>query len=176
MSYSTIMSVGPNRQPEVILGLRNSHGSAPVIWDKLCQELYGLRPFEYSIGDTLDKLWPRWRDLSIPEHKRAVLMMTYDLAYIRKEHYARAASDIRKWLADYPVNSEYVNHWPRIAEFYESNPGYDAIAIHQTSVSENPFYGEWDDEKEDYNLIEWGRVYEVYDEIDGIANARPVEG
>lgn len=169
MSCTTIISVGPGKQPEPILVLRNSHGSAPVIWDALCQELCRTKPFEYSIGDNLDKLWPRWRDLSIPDYKRAVLMMTYDLAYVRKEHYARAASDIRKWLTDYPVNSEYVNHWPEIAEFYESNLSYDAIAIHQTSVTKNPFEGEWDDEQENRGLIDWGETYEIYDEIDGLA-------
>lgn len=169
MSYSTILKVSPGKHPVSFKELHNSYGSAPVIWNTLCQEYYGTKWFS-STGDILDRLWSSWKDLSIPEYKRALLMMTFDHAYVRKEHFARAAKDIRKWIETYPQDDLHVNHWPAIAEVYESDPDCYALAIYQTSVSENPFQGPYNEEKDDYDLIDWITTYEIYEELDSLCN------
>ena len=144
--------------------LRNSHGSAPVVWDIMAQNYLGLPPFGYSFQT--DKLWPLWKDLSIPEHQRAVLGMTYDNAVIIKTDFARAASDLKKFLQDFPVNPEYENHWPTILEVFESNPDCDAIGFYWTSVSEDPFLGEYNEDTEEYEPMNWKNYWSMYNTLD----------
>lgn len=75
MSYTTIKALWPGEKHEDLKELRNSWGSAPIIWDTMCQKYCGTKPLAYMDG-ALDCLWPRWKDLSIPKHHRSVLMMT----------------------------------------------------------------------------------------------------
>lgn len=155
------------KQPEGVIDVvefRNSHGSAPVVWDLIAQKYLGLQPFHYSFHT--EKLWPLWKDLTIPEHHRAVLAMTYDDTVIIKTDFKRAAEDIRKFLEDFPVNPEYVNHWPAILEIFEGNPDCDAIGFYWTSVSEDPFQGDWNEETEDYEPLNWKRYWSMYNTLD----------
>lgn len=147
-----------------VLEFSNSHGSAPVVWDLMAQKYLGLQPFHYSFHT--EKLWPLWKDLTIPEYHRAVLAMTYDDTVIIKTDFQRAAKDIRKFLEDFPVNPEYVNHWPAILEIFEGNPDCDAIGFYWTSVSEDPFQGDWNEETEDYEPLNWKRYWSMYNTLD----------
>ncbi len=168
MSYTTIKAIDPGVKHWDLEELRNSHGSAPVIWNAMCKKYYGTEDHAYMFNGTLDRLWPRWKDLSIPEHQRAVLMITYDRAYVLKKDYARAVADIKKFFEDFPANPEYVNHWPRIATLFESNPDIPAIGLYCTSVSEDPFQGPWNEEKEEYDQPDWDDCYSVYAKIDSV--------
>lgn len=166
MSYTTIKAIWPGEKHEDLQELRNSHGSAPVIWDAMCQKYLGTEPFMYF--SVTDKLWPLWKDMSIPEHQRAVLFMTYDQVYVSKKDYARAAADIRKFLQDFPQSSERVNHWPAIAALFESDPDIPAIGLHCTSVSEDPFQGPWNEETEEYDQPDWSACNDIYADLDGL--------
>jgi len=168
MSYTTVKALVIGGRSEDIEELRNSHGSAPVIWDPLCQRYLGTGPFSWSLDDTIDRLWPLWRDPALPEHQRAVLRMTYDYAYVSKKDFGRAAADIRKFLVDFPVNPQYVNHWPRIAEIFEGNPDVPAIGFEWTSCAEDLWRGGWDEDEEEYGLIDWTLPSDVYGAIDGL--------
>jgi len=173
MSYTTVLNVIiDNDQVKIddIKELRNSHGSAPPVWDSMCQKYFGTEPHGYMHNGTLDLLWPRYKDLSIPEHQRAVLMMTYDKCYVAKKNFKRAASDIRKFLTDFPPIEGNVNHWDEIAKIYESDPDADGIGLHCTSVSENPFEGEWNEENEDYELLDADEIFEIYAELNSLTN------
>jgi hypothetical protein len=164
MSHSTLVEVKKGSSPIDIMELRNGHGSAPVIWDSMFQR-YVDGNGRYWEDENMDKLWPLHKDKTIPASHRAVLMMTFDTAIVRKENFPIAAADIRSFMAEFPPNPEHVNHWPRIAEYYESNPDISALGIHHTSVSENPFDGEWDEEAEEYGPTDWDSVYEIYETI-----------
>jgi len=150
--------------------LRNSWGSAPVIWDALCQKYYGCEPHGYSFDGTLDKLWPRYQDLSIPEYERAALMLTFDRAYVSKEHYDRMATDIGRWLETHPPKKDRVNHWVELQKIFESNPDCPAIGLQCTTVSDNPFHGSWDEEAEEYPPVDWGAAFEIYAELDALTS------
>ena len=115
----------------------------------------------------IDKLWPLANREDIPLHHRAVLAMTYDWMYVLKEHYSRAAEYIRLYLADFPPNEATVNHWPAIAELFEGNTDCPAIGLWLTSVCEDPFAGEWDDEAEEYSQPDWSRYWSLFDHLDG---------
>lgn len=168
MSYTTVIALWPGEKNEDFEKLGNSHGSAPPVWNSMCKKYYGTEDHAYMFNGTLNRLWPRWKDLSIPEHQRAVLMMTFDRAYVSKKYYARAVKDIDLFFKDFPPNPEYVNHWPRLREIYESDPDIPAIGLHCTSVSENPFDGEWNEEKEEYDQPDWEECYDIYIELDNL--------
>ena len=93
-------------------------------------------------------------------------MMTYDKAYVVKADYERAAKDIRSFLKDFPPKHGGANHWTRIAEIFEGNPDNPAIGFHCTSVSEDPFEGPWDEEKDEQGPTDWTDCYDMYAEID----------
>lgn len=160
MSYTTIIHVYPGEKIECGEELKNAWGSAPYIWDYLIKKY--IDPEGNMMYEKYTKvLWGMWKDSSVPIEARVVLMMTFDRAYITKENYSKAANAIRKFL-EIHNNTNVVNHWPRIAEIFESNPDIPAIGLWCTSVSENPFNGGYDEEKEEYLLPNWDECYDIY--------------
>ena len=169
MSYTTILHVFPNNKVECGIKLKNAWGSAPVVWDALCQKYLGFEPLRYVSKD-LSGLWNLWRDNSVPLHNRAVLMMTFDRAYVSKTDYQRAADDIRKFLRDFPPDQKSVNHWNFIADFFSHNPEVPAIGFWCTSVSDNPFNGQYNDETEEYDAPDWNECRDIYRHLDGVTS------
>ncbi len=168
MSRTTVKGVFPGKRVEDIEVLRNSHGSAPVIWNEMAKRYLGLKDFEY--WTERDGLWvlngllALYERISMPRHHRIVLKMTYDNALVMRTNYKQAARDIRAFLTDFPVRKEYANHWPRIAEIFDSEPNYPAIGFHMTSVSEDPFQGPFNEETEEHDPPEWDLYWDVYAE------------
>lgn len=160
MSHTTIMAVWPGEKADKLRTFQNSHGSAPVIWNALAMKYLGLGNFEYSLHAR--EVWPLYKRADMPRHQRAVLLMTYDNAIVMKEDYKQAAADIRAFLSDFPQNHEYANHWPEVAGLFESDPDCPAIGFHMTSVSENPFQGQWNEEIEDYDPPDWKWYWDAY--------------
>ena len=163
MSYTSILKIDPGVSVETMEELGNSHGSAPVVWNIFGTKYMGLKDCEYSWHT--DDLWPKWKDQNIPLHHRAVLAMTFDMAYVSKQNYSRAAEDIRNFLADFPPVDKYVNHWPAIAKMYEDCPDSPAIALHHMSVGES-IITEWDEDLEEYVPIGKDKLFEVYEELE----------
>ena len=138
--------------------LRNSWGSAPVIWNVMAKKY--LKTDSWA-GYT-DKLWPLYRDEQIPAYLRAVHLFTFDRFYVSKKDYARLAKDIRQFVADFPTDATQVNHWPRIATLLESDPDYPAIGLYCTSVAEDPWKGPWNEESEEYGSFDWSTANDLY--------------
>jgi hypothetical protein len=167
MSYTTIIHVYPNEKIECGDELRNSWGSAPYVWDYLIKKY--IDPSANMMRyENLDPLWKLWKRKDIPIFERSVLMLTFDRCYIAKTNYARAAADIRQFLAEHN-DIGIINHWHRIAEIFESNPDVPGIGLWCTSVSENPFDGPWDEEKESYDDPDWNDVDEIYEQINNFS-------
>lgn len=161
MSYSELGGLNKNCDYEVIEELRNGYGTGPVVWDALCQEYLGTKEFGYN--SKINELWPLYKDKNIEEYKRAVLVMTYDKSYLKKDNFSRFAKDCMSWIENYKPKEGRVNHWKRIAELIESNPDNEYIVLNCTSVCENPYYGEFNEDKEEYDPIDLNEFYEVYD-------------
>ncbi|EEN1949906.1 hypothetical protein C4O04_05105 [Salmonella enterica subsp. enterica serovar Poona] len=158
MSYTSVIYVWPGEKSDVAEELRNAWGSVPVVWDHMAKRYFGK-----SWWSCMDTLWLFARRQDIPFEHRAVLAMTYDRMYVKREHYELAAQCIRQYLAQFPTNDGRVNHWPRIAEIFESNPDCPAIGLWCTSACENPFSGEWNDELGDYGQPDWSRFWSLFD-------------
>lgn len=164
MSHTTIIGIWPGEMIQKCLPeLRNAWGSAPVVWETLYEE-YIHDGFNWLTD--LDKLWPLWKELSIPEAHRAVLMMTFDGAYVVKKDYKRASKDIEIFLKDFPQNPEHINHWPSIGVMFYNDLDIPAIGFWHTSVSNNPFNGPWNDEKEERDPPDWDKFYDLYAALD----------
>lgn len=142
---------------------RNSHGSAPVVWDLMAQKYLKLPPFNYMFNT--DKLWPLWKRKDIPESHRAVLGMTYDNAVIAKKDFGRAAKDLRFFLNDFYFNPEHENHWPAILNILESELDCDAIGFHWTSVTEDPFLSDFDEDLDEYKTFDYSKFWSLYDSL-----------
>lgn len=174
MSYTTAYALWIGERFEEIEDLRNSHGSATVVWGKLFARYvdgssnYPESGYMWRTGE----LWPLYKRMDIPKSHRAVLAMTYDNAYVSRDNFQRAAADIRAFLRDFTFDPAYVNHWPRIVEIFESQKDAPAIGFRWTSVCENPFQGPYNEDREDYDPPEWEKYWEMYetlDALDGVA-------
>lgn len=166
MSHTTIIHIYPNEKVECGEELANSYGSAYYVWDFLLKKYIGEKA-NIMHDEEMEKLWKLYKRIDIPFYFRSVLMMTFDRAYVSKENYKRAANDIRAFLKYYS-NGEVINHWYRIADIFDSDPDVPGIGFWITSVSENPFHGDYDEEKEEYLPPNWNEIYEVYEKLDSL--------
>ena len=164
MSYSTVIHIWPGEKIEDGEELRNGHGTGSVCWDAIAKEY--ISP-NFSIYLDSEKLWPIWKDQNVPEHVRAALMLTYDRAYVLKKDYGRMAEDLKKFNADFPMHDK-MNHWPKLEELFKSDPDIPAIGLYCTSIGDNPFEGEFNEEKDEYDPPNWGDCYDFYSELDSL--------
>lgn len=162
MSYTTIVHIFLGNRIEYGPELSNSWGSAPVVWDAIGKKYIG-HDFSFMYNDKVEKLWKLYSSQDIPIHQRVVLMMTFDRAYVLKKDYSRAARDIRLFLEDFPQDTSVANHWPSIADYFESDPDVPAIGLWCTSVSENPFNGRWNDDRDEYEPPDWEKCFDIYE-------------
>jgi hypothetical protein len=169
MSSTTVISVWPGEKSEEMEELSNGWGSGPVVWNDMAMRYLGASCYGYI--SVIDKIWPLPKRMDIPEHNRAVLAMTFDNMIVVRDDYARAARCIRQYLSDFPVDENHVNHWPRIAEVFESTPDSPAIGLWLTSVCENPFIGEWDEDANDYGQPDWSKYWNVFEWLDAQGGA-----
>ena len=165
MSYTTIKAIRPGEKTDDIIDLKNSHGFEPFIWTAICERY--LKNDMAWLGPQVDNLWPLWKKQSIPIHQRAVLAMTYEMAYIKKADFVRLANDIRLFMKDFPVNENRVNHLPKIAEIFESGIDVPAIGF-SGSLSEDLWKGDFDEETEEYVPPDMSKAFDVYFEIDSL--------
>jgi hypothetical protein len=167
MSFTNVYAVWPGDRHNELAELRNGHLGAPIVWGEIFAKHCDVSESPYPKSAYMfrtEELWPLWKRTDIAKHQRAVLGMTYDNAYIEREHYSRAAADIRATISDLELPAH--SHWPRIADIFESNPDCPAIGFRWTSVCEDPFKGEWDEEAEDYGPPDWKQKWSMYPLLD----------
>jgi len=163
MSRVIVKAIMPGKKTEDIVDLKNSHGFGPFVWTAICGRYLGNDMA--WIGPQVEYLWPLWKRQSISIHQRAVLAMTYDMAYIKKDDFARAAKDIQLFIKDFSAIENRVNHLPKIAEIFESGIDVPAIGF-SGSLSEDLWEGDFDEETEEYGPPDMSKALDVYFEID----------
>jgi hypothetical protein len=170
MSFTAVKILYPHADPyrpaKTMSELPNSWGSAPYVWEVI------YRKYINDGGHFLingDRLWPLGGNKSLPNHERAVLLMTFDNFYTLRKNFVRAAGDIRRFLEENPSPPGNVNHWPAIADIFLASAkkrSVPAIGFRCTSVSEDLWNGHWNEETQSHDPVDWDRKYEVYDCID----------
>ena len=168
MSYSTLQAIWPGEKHENIREFPNSHGTAPIVWGEFCKRYLGKSEYGWLCANN-DDLWACWKRKDIPESHRAVLMLTFDRFYVLKKDYRRFAADLRKFLDDTLISANHVNHWPLIAQAFEMEPDYPALALWCTSVTRDLFVGPYDEEKDEYGPFDWSTAFDLYAEMDGLS-------
>jgi hypothetical protein len=165
MSRTYILSIWPGEKYALARELRNSWGSAPLVWNAMSQKYLGTKPYEYMLGNQIEKLLPLWKDKSIPISFRAVLTLTYDRMYVLRKDYPRMVADISAFLNSFTIPSMAANHWPEIGNYLDSNPDCPAVALWCTSVSECGFEGPWNEEKQCHDPFDWATASDLYAEL-----------
>lgn len=170
MSCSTLYGLWPNETRRVKLAeFRNAWGMAPLVWNVMAQRYLGMPPHCYF--NRMEDLWSLHARGDIPVSDRAVLRMTFDTAFIRREDCRRAIDDIALFLHAFnrEIDPDAVNHWPRLATSlitqWSDNPS--AFGVHQTSVSVNPWDGPYDEATDERGPFDWSKAYSVYDGLPG---------
>lgn len=164
MSRLTILGLRPGDPSatgiETIEELRNSWLGAPLIWRAMAHRYFNNQS---TFHENPDLVWKLAQDSEVSLIDRAVLMMTFDRVYIAERHYARASMDLRTWVRSHQI--ENPTHLLRIARILDDKPSFPAVGFWITSVSRNPFWGEFDEELDDYGSIDWETTYELYDQL-----------
>lgn len=112
---------------------RNSHGSAPPLWQWLCAKYLGWPENEYIFSRDLKPMWALGINPEVPEWARICLYMTFDAGVVTAEHQERAATaceECDKVIRAWPRWIGCVNHWAAIgAAIREANIPKRAIGI-----------------------------------------------
>lgn len=170
MSYTTVKGIYPGDKTTDLEELRNSHGSAPPVWEAMAGRYLGVtKSYDYPKSGWMqlgNELWNLWERRDIPIEHRMVFMLTFDRAYVAKKDYSRMAEAIRKFLVDFPPNPAATNHWQRLYNLFVSDPDIPGIGLYCTSVGDDPFNGAWNEEKEDYDPPDWDEVYDLCERLD----------
>src|SRR4051812_45045909 len=103
MSYTALIPfAGGKAQPGI--DFKNAWGGAARIWDALFKA-YVPKKGEYDSwinNPDNRRLWDLASDENVQLFERAVHAFTFDLHYVRQEHFARLAEDLRLFVQKYP--------------------------------------------------------------------------
>jgi hypothetical protein len=177
VSSSILQAIWPGEKHENVREYRNSWGTAPIVWGEFCKRYLGCDENWWLLKpDTPErqKLWDLWKSLAIPVQHRAVFLWTFDHFYVKKVDYRRFAADLRKFLEDTLISANRVNHWPLIAQVFEMDMDYPALALYGTTVNGDPWDGPYDEEKDEYGQFDWSKASDLYVELDAEGAATPV--
>lgn len=166
-------------QPCGSVEYHNAWGGPARIWNALFKA-YIPKKHEYDSWITQTngddkRLWDLATREDLPMFERSVHAFTFDHCYIRREHFGRFSADLRDFVAKYPVSGRCVDHLPAWAKWLDENSGVEAVGLHGTSVSENPWRraktcphcGNSTDEYEPVPLTEGTEIYDWLDAAGG---------
>lgn len=142
--------------------LRNPWRGVPYIWDSLFDRYLKSPDIPYDSWlmryqkDKGESLWNLAKRSELPLFERATHAFTFDLAYVRREHFYSLARDLREFSKRYPV--DYPTHLPEWAKLLDGLEA-EAVGLYGTSVSENP-WNKYDDSMIATSLSDGFEVYE----------------
>lgn len=162
MSSTSVIAILPGNKLEEIAELRNSWGSAPVIWEAMGKKFFHE---ESPFLTRNEKFWDLYKDATISKRVRAVLLMTYDRFYVAKKDFLRMAKDIAFFIK-YMDLGEGTNHLPVIAQIFRGNPHVLGIGFWWTSVSDNPLIMRKKNKEIPIPITDLNSVYAVLEELE----------
>lgn len=164
MSYCALIPFIDGK-PSNPIEFRNSWGGAARIWNSLF-DAYLKDPnnkYDTWLGENAKRLWPLATRKDLPLFERAVHASTFDLFYVRRDHFKQFANDLWSFVRKYPVAGNCADHLPAWAALIDSSRNkIEAYGFHGTSVAETPWL-DYDEEGdvEVYKSLSEGQ--EVYD-------------
>lgn len=91
MSYTSVYELFKTKA-NCIAELRNGHGSGPAIWDYISNKLYNKKFDMFNDKE----FWPSYKDDQLDNDEKAVLLSTYDDAFVEVNNLAKFAIACRK--------------------------------------------------------------------------------
>lgn len=159
MSYTSVYELYKTKV-NCITELKNGHGSGPAIWDYVSQKLHGER---FNMFDN-KKFWSSYKDSRLSEDEKAVLLSTYDNAFVEVERLDKFAEACKQVHALIIQSTEWEwSHFEAIGlaaqALYEKHDHRClGVAIGCTSVCDI-----WE-QKSPESIDYWG-VYQQIDEM-----------
>jgi len=150
MSYSTLYLVFKTRT-KIINEYRNGHGTAPPLWDLLCEKHLHKEPHYWLVNEDPKELWALYENSSVPLYRRFTLFMTFDRAVVDRPDFQRAVECCQKLYQEIKnTKPNMVNHWQSIADDIKNIGKIDhralGIGLGCTSVCDP--WEEWEPKKD----------------------------
>ena len=97
MSYTTMLTVMKSGALRPKHEYKNSHRSAPIIWNFLYDKYIPHGPYAYMFSDTESKkLWALAKDERLAEHEKIALVLTFEELILKKKNFLRVVDALRK--------------------------------------------------------------------------------
>ena len=170
MSYAALITFKDGKAAGAV-EYHNAWGGSARVWDALFNA-YVTKKHEYDSWINTNngndrRLWDLAVNTALPLFERAVHAFTFDLFYVRAEHFGRFAADLRSFAAKYPTGAG-ADHLPAWAQWFEENSSVEAVGLYETFVAENQWHraktcqhcGHDTDETEPVPLTEGSEVYD----------------
>ncbi len=174
MSSTTVKVIHSDKSIHDVASLGNSWGSGAFIWTSLANKYLGKDHMWLCNPDGAQQVWDLWKDPRLNYHERVVLFSTFDHAVIEREGFNEAGFCFAQFEAMHrQVNQVcHVGDISRLLLKYDVDP-VTGMCFHLTSVTEDPWCGEWDDENETDLPFDWDNQphYNVFEEL---AKFKPV--
>ena len=161
MSVSTLVGIRESGEHCYALELRNSWGSAPLVWNALAMKYLGKG--DYQGLDCVEDIVPALNDADAPRHHCILMALTFNRCVVTRKDFSEVAEAIDEFLVDFPVPGDRVNHWPTIARFFRETDE-EAVGIWHTSVSESP-YDVWDEDMDESTPVPIGGLFDVIEAV-----------
>lgn len=167
MSRTTMMLIDENGNTRDVAEFSNSWGSAAFVWDALRKAF--LSGDEYLFNDeVIKKVWALWKDPRLLRFEKAVLLSTFDHAIIERDKFTDAAEAFTAFERRYRQPNAAC-HMGAISQVLMDSRELDCVGacFQQTSVAENPWLGEYDEETEEYKPFDMnaGKHFFVFAEL-----------
>lgn len=168
MSCTTVKVIHQDKTIHDVASLGNSWGSGAFVWTALANKYMGKDFMWLGNPENAQKVWDLWKDPRLHYYERVVLMATFDHAIIERERFREAA----ECFADFEANHCQVNqacHMGTISRLllqHDADP-VTGMCFHLTSVTEDPWCGEYDEETETDLPFDWDKCpsYGVFGEV-----------
>ena len=166
MSRTTVYVVNDSNKIVKLRELRNSWGSATVVWSVLFDK-YITREHKYD--DYLSKperLWVLYDDPRLSDCERFALFMTFDRFIIEGDKFIEAADLLDLFVHNSNYDRNRVNHLPYIAQLLRDHAGkYKGMCFYMTSVADNPWFISSEDRPFDFSIDNHYWVFESMTEV-----------
>lgn len=139
MSYTTMLSIEPDKPVYGIHEFQNAWGSAMRVWTPLAQRFFGKNPLLLvGFGDG-QEFWDLVKDSRLTNYERIVFAWTFDRMICERERAGDLARAMQDFAKLYPVGG--IDHLPAIAVALDLHVGEDPDRVGfgwiQTSVADD---------------------------------------
>lgn len=168
MSYTEFYSINKKGKVEFHSEFKNSHLSAPLIWEKVSQKYFGKSHIFLDLNSYNVPFWKIAYNPEVPEYIRIAMLYTYDNVFFTKNQYNQLIKAFKEFNEKELEKDEHC-HLTNVIEILEdliNDENNYGFCLNQTSINSNPWiYEEYDeeyDEKEDTTITkEIRRPYNI---------------